>query len=351
MKVESGEDFALSDYDESEDAFYAHVAENISDNLTNFLEGKKVHLDNCYDHINEKLRPSCQPAAVKQRRRRRSSADGIRFNVAQYNFPKTFRLRSSRAIESCDEQHGKKEHTGDSTEQTPALVKAAVDSVEVKRETADVELMRVPRVRQCVQCTRNFHTFKSYREHMYVRHKTPVPDDANRSEDWHTDQPNSPPEHSRIAAPLLSHSLLSNSPDILGVNKSKPTCYSGWKNGLLTGVRKDAADQDASELLDSCVLLIPDEEPSKEADTDKPFNYKLNLVAKCYICNVCNEQFGCLDLLVDHQSSLHPNVYCTHLEVDIDGRPAAWLQMAPVGLLHVTTNNIPAVEGTSRCHI
>ena len=258
VRVESGEDFALSDYDESEDAFYAHIAENISDNLTNFLEGKKVHLDNCYDHINEKLRPSCRPAAVKQRQRRRSSADGGRFNVAQYNFPKTFRLRSSRAIEDCDKQGVKKELADDSTEQTPALVKAAVDCVEeVKHEAA--QLMHIPKVRQCVQCKRNFHTFKSYREHMYVRHKTLVPDDANKSEDWRNDRPNSPP----VAAPLLSHTLLSNSSDTL-VNKSKPTCYSGWKNGLLTGVRKDAADQsDPSELLDSCVLLIPDEEPLK----------------------------------------------------------------------------------------
>ena len=343
--------------EESEDAFYARIAENISDNLTNFLEGKKVHLDNCYDHINEKLRPSSEP--VVSQRRRRSSSDITRINVAQYNFPKTFRLRSSRAIENCGRQDGinEKDNADDMTEQKPSEGVSSTDGSKTTDRDAstDAELMHVPKVRQCVQCRRNFHTFQSYREHMYIRHKTLVPDDANKSEDWRNEQPSSPPDHDRIAAPLLSHKLLNNSADVppatTPTNKSKLS-YSGWKNGLLTGVRKDVCsvgdgvgEPDSCEVLDVCDLLLPDDEPSK--DVDKPFNYKLNLVARCYICNVCNEQFNCLDLLVDHQYDLHPNVNCTHLEVAVDGRPASWLQTAPVGLLRVTTNHVPAVEGRS----
>ena len=348
------------DAEESEDAFYARIAENISDNLTNFLEGKKVHLDNCYDHINEKLRPSSEP--VVSQRRRRSSSDITRINVAQYNFPKTFRLRSSRAIENCGRQDGinEKDKADDTTEQKPSEEVSPTDGSKTtdRGTAADAELMHVPKVRQCVQCRRNFHTFQSYREHMYIRHKTLVPDDANKSEDWRNEHPSCPPDHDRIAAPLLSHKLLNNSADMppasTPTNKSKLS-YSGWKNGLLTGVRKDVCsvgdgvgESDSCEVLDVCDLLVPDDEPSKDAD--KPFNYKLNLVARCYICNVCNEQFNCFDSLVDHQYDLHPNVNCTHLEVAVDGRPASWLLTEPVGLLRVTTNHVPAVEGRSRSH-
>ena len=266
--------------------YFSNVAKNIAANLNHHVEGKAEHLSRCGSHIRWRQGTTAASSSAAE--------PPGQIRLEEFNFPRGFKIRTSSEL--CRVASSSSADKDDCSPANNGKEAAKNGSVEPDYERLkDPVLINVPDVRQCAICRMVFHSSMSLEQHM-----------ANHQ---HTNELTVATAETSLDKPL---------------DLSSPVA------------------KESFQLPDVPHLLVEMAEPQSAERS----------VSKCrkFVCLVCLREYRDSDELLLHQAERHPNIDCRHIEVDQDFQSGD-IGMRPrtVGVLNVSSSQLPALPGTSEC--
>ena len=370
--------------------YFATVAQNIADNLSNHLAGTKDYIEKPSEVI-KWMKTDDKAVAAKD------DDDAGCAPLEIYNFPSGFKLKKPYELLRPVKLFGKAAKQAKLAQEAMSPAKASTAPLHtplsiltpplptltrrpdmpcqgslngvppsgagqsvilsppnISKNSKECTLpIRVPKVKMCKICRCIFHNHTIFQDHMFKRHKVIVgeeeevkqekDEEEQPSEDVKPQVSSPPPKYVEDVTPLdmtvgplaLGLKRASSAPDITPSN--------GKCENSLVVIKMEADDVkplDLSGPLD----LTRDDVP--QALQSLAIGEELLSQPKKVMCDLCFRAFPSRLEVYEHQDKDHGHhIECGFMEVDEEYNPTWKLQPDPLGLLNVSTSQVPLRPG------
>lgn len=325
--------------------YFSGVSRNISNNLQNFIEGKEEQLIKASCHIRWKQKNTMEKLAITEK-----ESD---INLEEFNFPQGFKIRQlSELYESPVSSQTLK--TEVSSKNIPSADNKSSSSLEVDTDCNPDSseksgnksvgekpcvlplAIRVPEIKSCSFCHSSFHDTAALISHIDEIHHSQRKDDILGSS-THTMVDDCTP---------VNYSTKCQQPSSTPVEEVKSDCDEQPLDLSVPSTPLLSADV----TMIKPALVAPESGRINEtvpecSEIQCRTRKETSALSKKYLCLVCFSEFTRLADLNQHQSEHHTSIDCRHAEVDLNFNMTWFRQPNPVGVLNVSSSQLPEQHG------